>query len=304
MKLTHVRWRAAAIIFCMLFLLAVTALSVVNAGSAAAPAAQEVAAPIPYPEPNDIGIGGLTVNRQPISEIVVYKALPEYHQAPMLDPFVESGELPPVEERLPAEPAVYLTSGMKDGIGVYGDVFRGFSACPTAGYNRMAGVSMGWFGIESYTVDYGALVKTGPLFRADQDIEPMPQVAKSWEWSEDGMQLTMHLVEGIKWSDGVPFTADDVMFTWDGYIQDPNVAGPRNADSWSWNGEFATLEKVDDFTIMFTFPVAFPYDAYYLMDDGDFDIMPAHQLKPLHPQWSEADPKPTYAEFKDILPPR
>ena len=54
---------------------------------------------------------------------------------------------------------------MKDGIGVYGDLWRGFSACPTAGYNDMAGTTMGWFGIESYTSRYGSLVKTGPLSR-------------------------------------------------------------------------------------------------------------------------------------------
>jgi peptide/nickel transport system substrate-binding protein len=39
------------------------------------------------------------------------------------------------------------------------------------------------------------------------------------------------------------------------------------------------------------------------MDEGDFDIMPAHQLKPLHPVWSEADPKPSYADFTNALPP-
>ena len=91
----------------------------------------------------------------------------------------------------------------------------------------MAGASMGWFGIESYTARYGSLVKTGPLYRVDQDIEPMPELAKSWEWSADGKELTMHLIEGAKWSDGVPFTADDVMFTWEGYILDPNVNAPR-----------------------------------------------------------------------------
>ena len=100
-----------------------------------------------------------------------------------MDKFVADGTLPPVKDRLPKEPAVYSTSGMKDGIGVYGDLWRGFSACPTAGYNDMAGTTMGWFGIESYTSRYGALVKTGPLFRADQDIEPMPEVAMSWDWS-------------------------------------------------------------------------------------------------------------------------
>jgi peptide/nickel transport system substrate-binding protein len=262
-----------------------------------------VAPPIPYPDPPDIGVGGAEVTRLSIDQIVTYKALPEYHQAPMLDPFVESGALPPVEERLPKEPQVYLTSGMKDGIGVYGDLWRGFSACPTAGYNDMAGVTMGWFGIESYTSRYGALVKTGPLFRADQDIVPMPEIAKSWEWSEDGKQLTMHLIEGAKWSDGVPFTADDVMFVWEGYILDENVPAPRKQDAWSWNGEPATLEKVDDFTIRFTFPVEKPLDAFYLMNEDNFHVMPAHQLRPLHPQWSTADPKPSYRDFIDALPP-
>jgi peptide/nickel transport system substrate-binding protein len=274
-------------------------------GILSAPVAAQgpVKAPIPYPDPPDLGLGGGNVNRLPIDQIVTYKALPEYKQAPMLDKFVADGTLPPVAERLPKEPAVMLTSGMKDGIGVYGDLWRGFSACPTAGYNYMANVSMGWFGIESYTVHYGALVKTGPLFRADQDIEPMPEIAKSWEWSEDGKQLTMHLIEGAKWSDGVPFTADDVMFTWDGYIQDTNVNAPRSKDAWSWNGEYATLEKVDDFTVKFTFPVEKPFDAFYLMNEGNFDVMPAHQLQSLHPKWSTADPKPSYKDFTNALAP-
>ncbi len=73
----------------------------------------------------------------------------------------------------------------------------------------MAGVSQGWFGIESYADRYNALIKTGPLYRADQDIDPFPNLAKSWEWSEDGLELTMHLMEGVKWSDGEPFTAED-----------------------------------------------------------------------------------------------
>ncbi len=302
MKLRQTKWRSAALLVCIVFVVGAATLSTVMAHPAPAPAAQ-VAAPIPYPDPNDIGVGGAEVNRQPISEIVTYMALPEYHQAPMLDPFVESGELPPVEERLPVEPQVYLTSGMKDGIGVYGDLWRGFSACPTAGYNDMAGTTMGWFGIESYTSRYGALVKTGPLFRADQDIEPMPEIAKSWEWSEDGMELTMHLIEGAKWSDGMPFTADDVMFVWEGYILDENVAAPRHIDAWSWDGEPTVLEKVDDFTIKFTFPVSKPLDVFYLMNEDNFHVMPAHQLRPLHPKWSEADPKPSYVDFANALTP-
>lgn len=287
------RWNVLFILVCLTMVLAPTV-------TAQGP---EVAPPIPYPEPNILEIGGGEVNRQPISEIVTYMALPEYHQAPWLDELVASGEIPPVEERLPREPQVYLTSGMKDGIGVYGDLWRGFSACPVAGYNDMAGTTMGWFGIESYTTRYQGLIKTGPLFRADQDLEPFPNLAKSWEWSDDGMQLTMHLIEGAKWSDGVPFTADDVMFTWEGYVVDPNVNAPRKLDAWTWNGQTASLEKVDDYTIRFTFPVSKPLDMWYLLSEDVFHVMPAHQLKERHPKWSTASPAPTYQDFANYPSP-
>ncbi len=290
------KWATVALVASMTMLLTAMILAPVAAQGSVAP-------PIPYPDAPDIGVGGGTVTKLPISEIVTYKALPEYHQAPWLDALVESGALPPVEERLPKEPQVYLTSGMKDGIGVYGDLWRGFSACPTAGYNDMAGTTMGWFGIESYTSRYQGLVKTGPLFRADQDIEPMPNLAMRWEWSADGMELTMYLIEGAKWSDGQPFTADDVMFTWEGYVLDTNVNAPRHIDAWTWDGKEASLEKVDDFTIKFTFPVPKPLDFWYLLAEDVFHVMPAHQLKPLHPLWSEADPKPTYRDFADALAP-
>jgi peptide/nickel transport system substrate-binding protein len=262
------------------YIILATSVTLLLGAALSAPVAAQgsVAPPIPYPDPPDLGIGSANVNKLPMDQIVQYKALPEYHHAPSLDKFVADGTLPDVKDRLPKEPAVYMTSGMQDGIGQYGDLWRGFSACPTAGYNYMANVSMGWFGIESYTVYYGSLVKTGPLFRAASDIEPMPEIAKSWDWSADGKQLTLHLIEGAKWSDGVPFTADDVMFTWDGYIQDTNVNAPRSKDAWSWDGKYATLEKVDDNTVKFTFPVVKPYDAFYLMNEGNFVVMPAHQL--------------------------
>jgi len=275
----------------------------ITAVPAPATAQAQVKPPIPYPDPNKLDVGGTAVQKLPISQIVTYKALPKYHQAPWLDKMVASGQLPPVEQRLPKEPQIYLKSGMKDGIGVYGDLWRGFSACPTAGYNFMAGATMGWFGIESYTTDYDVLVKTGPLYRADQDIEPMPELAKSWEWSADGMALTMHLIEGAKWSDGVPFTADDVLFTWEGYISDPQVNSRRTLDAWTYNGTASKLDKVDDYTIKFTFPVAKPLDVFYLMNEENFNIEPAHILKPLHPKWSEANPKPTYKDFENALAP-
>jgi peptide/nickel transport system substrate-binding protein len=261
----------------------------------------EVQGAIPYPEGVPLNLDAAEVKRQPISEIVTYKALPEYKEPAWVTELVNQGKLPPVAERLPKEPQVVLTSGMPDGIGVYGDTWRDFSACPTTGWNYWAGATEGWFGIESMSDYDGALLQTGPLWRADQDVEPFPQLAKSWEWSEDGKELTMHLVEGAKWSDGEPFTADDVMFTWEDMINDPNVQARSTATQWTWpDGQIAKLEKVDDYTIKWTFPVAKPVEKFYYMDEDNFSIAPSHILKPLHPKYNtDVD----YTEFQNALPP-
>jgi peptide/nickel transport system substrate-binding protein len=256
---------------------------------------------IEYPEAPALELGNAEVKRQPIDEIITYQALDEYHEPEWVSELVAQGELPPVEERLPKEPQVLLASGMATGIGTYGDVWRDFSACPTAGWNNGAGVTSGWFGIEAMSWWDTALVQTAPLFRADQDIEPFPQLAKSWEWSEDGKQLTMHLIEGAKWSDGQPFTADDVIFTWEDLILDPNnVRFGAKGDAWTWDGVQATLEKVDDYTLLWTFPVAKPLEKFYLMDESDFSLSPAHILKPLHPKYNSSM---DYKSFADALPP-
>jgi len=255
-----------------------------------------------YPDAPELDLGGVAVEPLAIDQIVTYKALSEYHEPEWMTALVEEGKLPPVAERLPKEPQVILASGMPDGIGVYGDSWRDFSACPTAGWNNGAGVSSGWFGIESMSYSDGALVQTGPLFRADQDIEPYPQLAKSWEWSEDGKQLTMNLIEGAKWSDGEPFTTADVMFTWEDLINDPNVVrlGGKKTDAWSWGGTPATLEALDDYTIRFTFPVERPVEKFYIMDEQEFSMSPAHILKPVHPKY---DSSTDYKAFENVLAP-
>lgn len=257
---------------------------------------------VPYPDPPELDLGGASVTRLPIDQLITYKALPEYNEPEWVTKLVDEGKLPPVAERLPKEPKVVLKAGMPNGIGVYGDVWRDFSACPTAGWNNGAGVTSGWFGIEAMSFNYQSLVKTGPLYRADQDIEPIPNLAKSWEWSDDGMQLTMHLLEGAKWSDGQPFTADDVIFTWEDLISDPNVVrlnGTKN-DAFTVGGKPATLEKVDDYTIRWTFGEAKPLQLFYLMDEGDFNISPAHVIKPLHPKY---DTSMDYQGFANALAP-
>src|SRR5690349_21196595 len=75
-----------------------------------------------------------------ISDILEYKALPEYHEpAWVTEKYVKAGKLPPVADRLPKEPLVYKTANMPDGVGVYGDTMRHVIGGRPQGWNFLAG---------------------------------------------------------------------------------------------------------------------------------------------------------------------
>lgn len=80
--------------------------------------------------------------------------------------------------------------------------------------------------------------------------EVIPKLAKSFDISKDGKTYTFHLRHGLKWSDGKPITADDVVFTWDKII----LAGLGNTstrDSVLIDGQLPKIKKVDDYTVQF-----------------------------------------------------
>ncbi len=232
------------------------------------------------------------------SDIEEYKALPSYSEPEWVTKeFVDTGKLPPVAERLPKEPLVFKTANMPDGIGVYGDVMRHVIGGRPEGWNYSAGQSQGWGGIDIGLSE--CLTRTGPLFEVNaDDLVPLPNLAKSWDWSEDGKSLTIHLIEGAKWSDGVPFGADDLMFYWEDNVLDPNVT-PLNPASQETFGEGSQLEKIDDTTVKFTFQTAFPRQVIFALAYGTFCPGPAHMLKPQHPKYS----KNSYEQYRNAFPP-
>ena len=232
-----------------------------------------------------------------VADILEYKALPEYHEPEFVAALEKAGKLPPLKDRLPKEPMVYKTGNMKDGIGVYGDVMRHVIGGRPDGWNYSAGQSQGWGGIDIGLSE--CLTRTGPLFQVKaEELQPLPNLAKSWEWSKDGMQLTMHLIEGAKWSDGEAFSADDAMFYWEKNVLDTNVH-PLNGANPGTFGEGTKLEKVDANTIKWTFKTAFPTQVLYAMAYGTFCPGPAHILAPQHP----ANSKNTYDQYKNAFPP-
>lgn len=232
------------------------------------------------------------------SDILEYKALPEYHEPGwVMKDFVDTGKLPPVKDRLPKEPMVYKTTNMPDGIGVYGDTMRHVIGGRPEGWNYFAGQSQGWGGIDIGM--YECLTRTGPLFEVKADeLQPLPNLAKGWEWSKDGHTLTMHLIEGAKWSDGVDFTSDDVMFYWNDNVMDPNVL-PTNGATPETFGKGTTLKAIDKYTVEWTFKDAFPKQFLYNMAYGTFCPGPAHVLRDQHPKYS----KNTYDQYKNAFPP-
>lgn len=145
--------------------------------------------------------------------------------------FADKG-LPPVEERLPIEPLVVAPYTE---IGKYGGQMHLISLAPESGT------------AENLSYRHVQLV------RYSDDLKTIvPDVAKSWEWSSDMSELTFNLRKGHKWSDGEPFTADDILF-WYYDIQLNTELFPNPRDSWKTNGKLMDIEKIDDQTVKFKF---------------------------------------------------
>lgn len=77
----------------------------------------------------------------------------------------------------------------------------------------------------------------------------VPKLAKSVEMK--GNRYIIHLRKGIKWSDGVPITADDVIFTWKDIIF-AGLGNTSTRDSMIIDGEIPTIKKIDDYTVEFS----------------------------------------------------
>ncbi len=256
--------------------------------------AQPLQGPIPLQQPKSLA----TVQpiRVPYGELMQMKSLPAYHEPDWVTALVKAGKLPPVAERLPKTPMVEDMKYTPGGPGIYGGILRHVSGGRPQGWNWAAGQTQGTGTLDELIAP--CLVTTGPIWQLTPErIEPLPELATRWEWSQDGHQLTMHLLEGAKWSDGAPFSADDVMFFWQDNVSDPNV--PARVQPGVF-GEGTRLEKLDDNTIRWTFPEARPIANLYKMGWGGVCPGPAHILKPLHPRYNSSA---TYDSYVRALAP-
>jgi peptide/nickel transport system substrate-binding protein len=202
----------------------------------------------------------------------------KFTEAPILADQVKAGKLPPVEQRLPEQPLVLQPT---DEVGKYGGNWRMAFTGPADKQN-----------MERHNHDH--------LIYYDAKVEKLvPNVASGWDIQDGGKTIVFKLRKGMKWSDGEPFTADDIMFWYEDLYQNEDL-NPSKAAFMAINGKQGTVEKVDDYT------VAFKFDAPYqmLLDQvASLSVAghmtegwhamglwaPKHYMKQFHPNYTSKD---------------
>lgn len=188
----------------------------------------------------------------------------------MLAELVKKGELPSVDERLPKEPMVITPF---EEIGQYGGTWHRVAVGPQD------------VGIFEYRLMYGNLIRWNK-----DGTDFVPNVAKSWEASEDGTTYTFQLREGMRWSDGELFTADDLLFWYEDVLLNEELS-PTFPTWLKAGGEQGKVEKVDDYTIRFVFPKPHGLFLTYLASAYGTTMTgyPKHYLKQFHPKYTDPD---------------
>jgi len=203
----------------------------------------------------------------------------KFNEAPMLRTMVAAGELPPMKERLPEDPQVIVPV---EEIGQYGGTWRTYYGDPGMGHLKM--------------IMYDTAV------RWSRDIKGyIPGLARKWEFSNDDKTITFHFRKGVKWSDGYPFTMEDLRFWWEDLATNDEyevILPPW----WAYNDDRTLMEVrfIDDYTMSFTFKEPH-YLVPLIMANGFWEweplMKPKHYLKQFHPRYN---PKiKDYITFQD-----
>ena len=190
-----------------------------------------------------------------------------YKEAPVLTEMVNAGKLPSVDKRLPKDP---LVVDVAEGIGKYGGTMR----MGEVQQNRHAITSMIVIGLFSYNQDGSKLIN---------------DIAKSFKWENNFQTLTFGLREGHRWSDGAPFTTDDIMFWWEDFAMNTDL-NARPPGRWRPGGKPADFIQVSPTVVRIEFAAPNPtvmdgLGRAAVSAEGGV-MLPKHYMKQWHPKYN------------------
>ncbi|HEU0297271.1 MAG TPA: ABC transporter substrate-binding protein [Anaerolineales bacterium] len=222
------------------------------------------AAPTAAPEPGEA--------TQPVQATVAAPTTSK--EPPLLQSRVDSGELPPLDERLPESPLVVAD---REAIGAYG------------GEVRMIHFDPVWM-ISNY--DW---MSERMLHYSDMDLRTIvPNIFESWEVSPDGTTFTFRLRKGMKFSDGQPLTTEDVRFYYEDYWFNTDLnASPMWQIRFDGkdNSTPAKLDIADEYTFTLTYAAPFGALPAHLTrwEPGNWPgiLGPSHFYKKFHNKYTD-----------------
>ena len=192
----------------------------------------------------------------------------------MLDALVKTGKLPPVGERLPNEPVVIQPI---ERVGRYGGTWKRIAISP---YDSLMGSRLGY----------------EPLVRWDRTGKKVvPGLARSWEIRDDGKTYVLQLRPGLKWSDGHPFTSEDVLFWYEDIACNKDLSPVFPSYLAPGGGKF-TVTAPSRYVVEFRFDRPNGIFLELLCFRGHWLYSPKHYMKQFHVKHADPEELKSQAE--------
>lgn len=202
-----------------------------------------------------------------------------FTQSPILDDRVARGEIPPVSERLPENPLVVVPP---EQLGPYGGIWTRLGDGPKD------------VGIVEARLAYEGLVRWDAMGR-----EVVPNLAVRWAVEDSAKTFTFWLRKGIKWSDGHPFTAEDIKFWYEDVLLNSELT-PVIPRDFKRDGEVMGFEKVDDYTVRFTFVSPNGLFMHQMASGRGYEMAarPKHYMQQFHAKYRPKEELITRAQAR------
>jgi peptide/nickel transport system substrate-binding protein len=205
----------------------------------------------------------------------------KFQESPLVAAQVQSGDLPPIEKRLPENPYVIPHKWVQPG--KYGGKLKMNVSGTDIGQSGTIGE---WF--------YGSSLLR--FLNDGQDIGP--GLLEKWQNNADATEWTLTMRKGVKWSDGKELTTDDILFWWNDMANyDPYTLETPPDECKSGKGTICTIKATDEYTFTMSFDAPAPLTADRLAmwtsgygGNGPTWVVPAHYAKNFHPKYNKSTP--------------